>query len=134
MTASVWFKATVLWLATLLLAVLNGALREGVLIPALGSFAAFIASGIILSVCIVSVACLATPWYGRLSAPRWLLVGLYWLVLTLVFEFGFGRLVQHKTWDELLAAYSFHGANLWPVVLLVTLFAPWLGARWRGRL
>jgi hypothetical protein len=127
----VWYKALALWCAVLILAVLNGALRELILIPALGSFKAFIASGVILSGCIFLVALLGVPWYGRLPALQWLLVGVLWLCLTLVFEFGFGRLVQQKAWVELLQAYTFKGGNVWPLVLLVTLISPWLAASCR---
>ncbi len=31
-----------------------------------------------------------------------------------------------------LAAYSFAGGNLWPLVLLSVLIAPYLVARWQG--
>ena len=111
---------------------LNGMLREKALVPAMGSFGAFIASGTILSACIFVVAFFAVPWYGQLSSRRWFLVGLFWLLLTLVFEFGFGRFVQHKAWAELSQAYTFKGGNIWPLVLVVSLVSPWLTAKWRG--
>lgn len=125
-------KALALWFAILAFAVLNGAAREALLIPALGSFGAFIASGALLSACIFAVAWLAAPWYGRLSSTQWFLVGLFWLALTLAFEFGFGRLVQGKSWSELWEAYTFAGGNIWPLVLVVALLSPWLAARSRG--
>jgi hypothetical protein len=128
----VWLKALVPWLAILVLAILNGILREKALLPALGPFGAHIASGTLLSGCIFAVAFLASRWYGRLSFAQWWLVGLFWLVLTLAFEFAFGRLVQHKPWAELLEAYTFQGGNLWPLVLVATLVSPWLAARLRG--
>lgn len=105
-------KACVLWLALLALAMLNGTAREKLLVPSLGPFAA--------------------PWVGRLSYAQWLGIGVLWLVMTLAFEFGFGRLVQHKTWAELLEAYSFTDGNLWPLVLATVLISPWLGAKLRG--
>jgi hypothetical protein len=132
MDFSVWPKALALWFVILILAVLNGTLREKVLIPAIGSFAAFVASGLILSVCIFAVAWLAAPWYGRISSMQSLLIGVFWLFLTLGFEFGFGRLVQHKAWVELRQAYRFRGGNIWPFVLAVTLASPWLAATSRG--
>lgn len=132
MALPVWAKAGALWFAILVLAMLNGALREKVLIPAMGSFGACAASGAVLAGCIVAVAFLAAPWYGPLRSAQWWLVGLFWLLLTLLFEFGFGRFVQHKPWAELLQAYAFKGGNLWPLVLAITLSAPWLAARWRG--
>jgi hypothetical protein len=132
MTTSVWLKATVLWLAILVFAALNGALREKTLIPVFGSFPGLIASGIVLSVCIFLVAWIGASWYGPLTSRQWLRVGLFWLLLTLVFEFSFGRFVQHKTWAELFDAYTFRGGNIWPMVLLATFFSPWLAARIRG--
>jgi hypothetical protein len=130
--ASVWLKALALWVAVLVLAMLNGTLREKALIPAMGSFGAFIASGTILSACIFIVAFFAAPWYGKLSSPQWLLVGVFWLLLTLAFEFGFGRFVQDKPWAELVEAYTFKGGNIWPLVLIATLISPWLMAKWRS--
>jgi len=127
-----WFKAFVLWLAILLLAILNGALREAVLIPAFGAFAGLIASGVLLSLLVFAVAFAAAPWYGPLPSSQWWLIGALWLLLTVAFEFGFGRLVQHKPWPELLDAYTFRGGNIWPLVLVVVFVSPWLAATLRG--
>jgi hypothetical protein len=55
-----------------------------------------------------------------------------WLVLTLAFEFAFGRLLQHKPWPELLEAYTLKGGNIWPVVLIIIVLAPFIAARLRG--
>jgi hypothetical protein len=132
MTASVWLKALALWLLILVLAIANGLLREAVLVPALGRFAGLVASGIALSLLILLVALLAAPWYGRLEAGRYWLIGAGWLVLTVAFEFGMGRVVQHKPWHELLEAYTFSGGNIWPAVLLTVLVAPRLAA-WARR-
>jgi len=130
----VLLKALVLWFGILVLAVLNGTLREKLLIPRLGSFAGLISSGTILSLCIFLVACAAVPWWGPLPVRQWLWIGAFWLLLTLVFEFGFGRMVEHKTWTELLEAYSFKGGNIWPLVLVATLISPWLAAKVRRAL
>ena len=132
MAAIIWLKAATLWAAILVLAVLNGTLREKLLIPTSGSFVGFIASGVSLSICIFLVAFVAAPWYGPLTSSQWLLVGLFWLLLTLAFELSFGRLLQHKSWAEILEAYTFQGGNIWPLVLVTTLISPWLAAKARG--
>jgi len=134
MPVAVLLKALVLWIAILVLAILNGTLREKALIPAMGTFGGLFASGIVLSVCIVLVAFLAVPWYRPLASSQYWLIGLFWLLLTVLFEFSFGRFVQHKDWAQLLQAYTFKGGNIWPVVLAVTLLSPWLAARLRGLL
>lgn len=125
-------KATGVWLVILACAVLNGGFREALLMPALGKPVALLLSGVLLSVAILAVSLLLVPALGRLSSSQCLYVGLLWLCLTLVFEFGFGRLVQHQSWRQLLEAYTFKDGNLWPLVLVVTFVAPLLAVRLRG--
>jgi len=127
-------KASALWLLILVCAVLNGGLREAVLLPRLGTPVALVLSGVLLSACIVVVSLALVRWLGRLGTLQALSVGLFWLCLTLAFEFGFGRLVQNQTWPELLEAYTFRDGNIWPLVLVVTFFAPLLAVRARGRI
>ena len=127
------FKASLIWLLMLVFAVLNGALREAVLLPHLGKPVSFVISGALLSTCIVVVALILVPRVGQLEGRDAVYMGLYWLLLTLAFEFAFGRLVQHRDWAELLDAYTFRDGNIWPVVLAVMLFAPLMAVRLRRR-
>lgn len=127
-----WLKAAALWCVIAAFAVLNGAFRESVLVAAVGRTPALVASGLLLCGGVCLVAWWAAPWYGRRPVRVWLSIGLFWLVLTVAFEFGLGRLVLHRTWAELSAAYRFSGGDLWPLVLLVTFGAPWAAARVRG--
>ena len=117
-------KVAGLWLLILACAVLNGLLREAVLVPRLGAPAALVVSGLLLATCIVVVAFVFLPRLGPLTLRQRLGIGLFWLTLTLIFEFGFGRFVQQRSWADLLEAYTFRDGNLWPLVLLVTLLAP----------
>ena len=132
MATSVLLKALVLWLAILVLAIVNGVLRERALNPIMGPVGGLITSGAILSLCIFLVAFFSAGWLGAAEASGFWLIGLLWVLLTLLFETGFGRLVQRRTWAQLLQAYTFKGGNIWPVVLAVTLVSPWVAARLRG--
>lgn len=105
-------KAFSLWMLILACAMINGAFREGFLLPLFGAFTALVASGLLLCACIIAVSILFMPWFGALNVSRCLLLGLFWLSLTLVFEFGFGRLLQHRSWAQLFEAYTFRGGNL----------------------
>jgi hypothetical protein len=131
MPIAVAAKALAVWLAILILAVANGIFREAVLIPTLGKAPGLVLSGILLSLAILATAYLCLPWLAVRSASQLLLIGLGWLVLTLVFEFSFG-LLRGVLPTEILAAYTFKGGNIWPLVLLVTAAAPWLAAKLRG--
>ena len=122
-------RALAVWALILVLAILNGALREAVLLPRLGDPAAHLISGALLAACILIVSHLLVPRMGARSARQLVAIGACWFALTLAFEFGFGLLVQSKTWSELLSAYTFRNGNIWPVILLLTLVAPWLVGR-----
>lgn len=132
MNVAVWAKALALWVAILTIAIINGIVREKALIPFLGAFGGLIASGVILCGCIFLIAFFAARWIGPLGSSQYWAIGLLWLLLTLLFEFGFGRFVQHQDWTDILQAYTFEGGNIWPVVLVVTLVSPRVAARLRG--
>lgn len=132
MDAGITLKALSIWGAILVLAILNGALREKVLMPALGAGTAFLLSGLFLSGLILLLAWLTLPWLGVSQRAGFLSVGLFWLLLTLIFEFSFGILLQGKSWQTLLQAYTFSNGNIWPLVLLITGAAPYVAAKLRG--
>lgn len=126
------FRALMIWAGILVLAIANGVLRESVLMPGLGTAAAFVLSGLLLSAMIFGVAYVSVPWLRLRSSAQCWFVGCGWLALTLVFEFSFG-LLQGKSWPVLLEAYTFRDGNIWPVVLVITALSPYLAARLRGR-
>jgi hypothetical protein len=127
-------RSLLAWLVILGLAIANGVLREEILLPALGEPGGLIVSGVLLCMLIVLVAYGLVRFTRGLTASQCLRIGVLWLGLTLAFEFSFGRFVQHKSWAELLDAYAFKDGNIWPVVLVVTLLAPYLALRLRAAL
>ena len=124
-----YLRAAAVWLLILLLAVLNGGFREAVLFPRFGNPSAQFISGLLLIGGIVVVSYLLVPRLRARSRRQLAGIGVFWVTLTLVFEFGFGLFVQDKSWHELVAAYAFQGGNIWPIVLLVTAVAPLLVGR-----
>lgn len=124
-------RAILVWCAILPVAIGNGALRDLLLADTLGAATARMVSGIVLCAVILAAATLTARWLEAASnRSRWL-IGALWLLLTLGFELGVGY-AEHRSWERLLDAYRFQGGNLWPLVLLTTLVAPWAGARLRG--
>jgi len=124
-------KAVLVWVGILVLAVVNGAVREAVIIPVLGLTYALIVSGVLLMSLIFGVTYVALPWMEAHKTTHLIVIGLGWFCLTVVFEFSFG-LLQGKSIPELLNAYTFKGGNIWPFVLFVTASAPYLAAKLRG--
>ena len=124
-------KALAVWSGILALAMANGVFREAVLIPVLGKAPGLLLSGLLLCSLILAVVYFSLPWLGARAPAQLMLIGLGWLVLTLVFEFSFG-LLRGRELAELLDAYTFSEGNVWPVVLIVTTLSPWLAAKFRG--
>jgi hypothetical protein len=51
-------------------------------------------------------------------------IGLFWLALSLLFEFGFFHYVMHEPWSKLLAGYNIFQGQLLIVAWLTTLLSP----------
>lgn len=123
-------RTIIAWFVILLVAVLNGGVREKFVRPHLGDFAAELVGAAILS-----LACfLAAILVMRAAGPNWqglaLRVGLTWLLMTVAFEFGFFHYVGGRSWSELLGAYRFWEGRLWIVVLISTFIAPFAAGKW----
>ncbi|PTD93872.1 hypothetical protein C9439_05700 [archaeon SCG-AAA382B04] len=52
------------------------------------------------------------------------LIGTFWFILTIFFEFIFGHYVMGHLWNKLLADYNILKGRIWILVLLTTLVAP----------
>src|SRR5690242_7986411 len=125
-------KSFAIWVSFIPIAILNGLIREKVLVPTIGHRFALPLSGISCALLFFLLTYLALPWLGTLKAVQYRIIGISWFVMTVLFEFLFGRLVAHKSWGELLQAYNILAGNLWLLVLAVIAVSPYLAARLRG--
>ena len=124
-------RAAGVWLIILVLASLNGAVRDLVVAPRIGDTPARAISTLVLCGLVLLVTWLSIRWIGPGSARHGWGLGFFWLALTLVFEFGAGRL-SGKPWPVILADYNLLRGRIWLLVPIVTCLAPpWLG-RARG--
>ena len=125
-------RAVTVWVAILILASINGAVRDLLLTPRLGDTLARALSTIVLSVVVLSVTWFTVAWIHLRTQPDALLVGLLWVTLTLAFDLFAGHYLFHKPWSTLLADYDLRRGRIWILVLIITFAAPlWLG-RMRG--
>jgi hypothetical protein len=127
-------RATGIWLLLLLAAILNAALREQLFAPWLGKAVALPLSGILLSTLVFGVTLVFIPRFGNLRTTLYFTIGLVWVVLTLAFEFLLGHFLLGQAWRETIQVLNVTQGNLFALVLLISLFSPWLAARLRGLL
>jgi hypothetical protein len=125
-------RALAVWLLMLIVASANGALRQAVLIPALGETAGRAVSTVVLAALIALLAWATIAWIApRTTRDAWL-VGALWVALTLAFEFLAGHYLFGTPWPVLLEDYNVRRGRIWILVLIVTAAAPLVSARGRG--
>jgi hypothetical protein len=129
---SMLLRALGIWLLLLIVAVLNGGIREAVLTPWLGTQAGHIESTVILCSAIILVAWFSTSWIGPKNASEAFVIGIWWVAPTVAFEFLAGYYVFGNSWERLIADYNVFRGRVWLLVLFTNLFAPlWAFSRSR---
>jgi len=130
--AATLIKAIGIWFIIVILAIFNGAIREKLLTPNIGSSIALPLSGLLLSILIVLVAFVTMPFFGSSESKTYIYIGVIWVLLTLSFEFLFGHYIAGKPWHEIIQVLNIKKGDLFIVALFVTLISPWLSAKLRG--
>lgn len=126
-------KSIAVWLVIVIAAIFNGAIREKLLIPFIGSDISLPLSGITLSALVFIITYVAIPFFGNVKSGVYLLIGAFWILLTLAFEYLFGHYVMGTPWHEINQVFTLLNGNLFIIVLIVTALSPWAAARLRGK-
>jgi len=117
--------ATIAWGILVILAIINGGIREEFMSLHVGEQVGHVISSIILCSIVLLVAYIFVNRVGIEYKPNAMLAtGLYWFIPTIGFEFIFGHYVAGHSWERLLADYNILNGRIWILVLLTVLFAP----------
>lgn len=127
-------RALLAWLALLVLAIANGAFREAVFTPRVGSGAAHVLSTLTLCALILLLTWTTIGWVHPRSARDAWLVGGLWVGLVVAFEFLAGHYLFGAPWSTLLADYDLTRGRIWVLVLVTTAVAPVVMGHARGLL
>jgi len=125
-------RSLVVWLMMLVVASVNGAIREALLIPAIGVIAGRAISTVALCVLVILLTWLSIRWIQPRSGRDAWIVGALWVALTLGFEFMAGHFLFGDPWSQLLEEYNVFRGRIWVLVLVTIAFAPRVCARIRG--
>ena len=118
------------WLVILTAMIVNGAFRQLVLRPAVGTRASEVISAALgIVIIVVFTRYLMRPIAGR-SPGTLVRASVTLVLLTIAFEFLFGRYVNGRSWADLIGNYAIWRGHLWPVVLLTLAFMPFVWGRW----
>lgn len=108
----------------LVLAVLNGMLREAFLTPLLGDTLGRQSSTVLLLALFAGWFRVLQRRWPLASARQAWLVGIVWLVMTLAFETWMGRVLGGRPWTQILDDYNILAGRTWILVPLWTLVGP----------
>ena len=119
------------WVAMLVIAVANGALREASFAKAMPELRAHQLSTLIGSVLMGVFIWFVIRTWPPSSGREALLIGLVWLVLTVAFEFFMGLVLAHRPLSQVLEQYDLSAGRVWVLFLLWLTLAPWVFFRFR---
>jgi len=120
------------WVILVVLALVNATIREKVYGPFMTPLHAHQISTFIM---IIIIFLFTYIFLGILhlqaTSRQYLLLGMLWLVLTILFEFIFGHYVMGHSWGRLLADYNLLQGRIWVLVLIATALMPWIVSKIR---
>jgi len=119
------------WIGMVVLAILNGIMRESLYKQYMHELTAHQVSTLILLILFGIYVWFLTGLRPLESAKQALLIGVMWCVMTVVFEFVFGHYVAGHTWSKLFQDYNLVKGRLWSLVLIWTTIAPYIYYRIR---
>lgn len=123
-------KYLLAWFGMMILAIMNGALRDFSYQPHVGALAAHQISTVLLIVLFAGYfRFLAGVWPLQSAAQAWLIGGL-WFLMTEAFEFGMGYFIAGESWDTLLQAYNVAAGQVWVFIPLWVLVGPYVVFRY----
>ncbi len=117
-------KYLLFWFPMIVIAVLNGTVRDFVYKTYLGELPARQLSTITLILLFAAYIWFVISRYPPASPTQAIYIGALWLVLTLIFEFGMGYMTG-KTWPQMFEDYNLLKGRIWVLVPIWVAIAPY---------
>ncbi len=114
------------WFAFPFVAILNGVLREVTYKNLVGDLPAHQISTVTGIIIFGIIFYFIFKKWKIENRDHALILGFIWLVLTILFEFGFGHFIMGNSWEKLLYDYNLTEGRTWSLFLLWLLIAPYV--------
>ena len=125
------YRYLLAWVSMLFIAIANGALRQFTYGQVLSEPHAHQLSTVTGSILIGAFIWYVIRAWPPSSARQAVLIGLVWVMLTIVFETLMGLAIQHRTLAQVLYEYNVFAGRVWLLFLVWLGMAPWLFFRLR---
>jgi hypothetical protein len=119
------WKYLLAWFPMIIIAVINGAARDLWYKKYVGELRAHQISTFTLILLFGLYIYFIIAKFRPSSGKQALYIGLLWLTLTVIFEFGLG-LLRGSSWSTMLEDYNIFHERVWILILIWTVLAPYL--------
>lgn len=114
-----------LWFPMLIIAIANGFLREAVFKKVMSNLTAHQASTVSLVIFFAFYIWFVIWQLPPHSENEAILIGIVWVIMTLIFEFGFGRW-RGNSWESLFEDYNIVKGRIWVLIPIWVAVAPYI--------
>lgn len=121
----IFLKYFIAWFPMLVLAVANGALRDLVYKKNVGELAAHQISTFTLLLLFGIYIYIITRKFPPHSQSQAIAIGIFWMCLTLLFEFGFGW-YRGNSWHKLFTDYNILKGRIWVLIPIALATGPYI--------
>ncbi len=125
-------RSLAIWLLIISAEFVHGILRTLFLEPLIGDFQARQISVFVGSLIILTIAYFSVQWIRAKNIQSLIVVGLIWLILTLMFEISLGRFVFGFSWKKIMSDYDISKGGLLPFGLIILTLSPLIAYKLRG--
>lgn len=124
------YKYIIAWFGMMILAIINGGIRDSLYNNYVGEVAAHQISTIILVLLIAVYLWILIKFWPIQSTKQAWIIGCIWFVMTEIFEFGMGRIVLNESWNNIFYTYNIFAGQLWILIPLWVLISPYIFYRY----
>jgi uncharacterized BrkB/YihY/UPF0761 family membrane protein len=121
---TLYLKAFGVWFILAVSAILVATFRNGVLLPQFGEQTAHQIGTLVFLIVQFFIIYLFIKRVKLKEIRTAVFIGIFWLILTICFEFLFGHYVIGHPWEKLLADYNIFKGRIWVLVLVNNVVAP----------
>lgn len=114
------------WFPMVIIAIMNGFFREKFLTNYFNSLQAHQLSSVSMIILLGVYIWIVFKIFFPASAYQSILIGLIWLLFTVIFEFLFGHYAMGNSWNKLLSDYNILEGKVWVFVLIWIAMAPYI--------
>jgi len=126
----IYIYSLIVWGLFVLLASINGLIRDNYYEKYVGELYAHQISTVLLVLILLGVMYVFFNKFGAVYRKRDLwIIGGAWVLMTVIFEFVFGHYVIGHSWSVLFEDYNLFKGRLWSLVLIFIFLGPRLVAR-----